>query len=163
MGLLYFLSRSMSAAWRRANLLSALAARQEISPASTWKTPPLTFLCVETRIEGNGIESYINTISKPNEMWKDFIICSAKQAKAGVSSLSLLPLNTKTSTKENRISIEIPTTICLFCWIQQSSLSPEMLHKTKKSICLPIKRQQTHLSVSTHTGSALNLALQMRN
>lgn len=74
-GVAFFLSRSMSAAWRRANLLSALAARQEISPASTWKTPPLTFLCVETRIEGNRMESYINTISYPNETWKDFIIC----------------------------------------------------------------------------------------
>lgn len=81
MGLLYFLSRSMSAAWRRANLLSALAARQEISPASTWKTPPLTFLCVEIRIEGNGMKFYINTTSKHNETWKNFIICSVKRQK----------------------------------------------------------------------------------
>lgn len=63
-----------------------------------------------------------------------------------LASLRCLHKNFK-STNENRILIEMPPSICLFCWKQRST--SELLHETKKSICVPIKWQQTHLSVST--------------
>lgn len=68
---LFLLSRFMSTAWRPADLWFVLAARREISLASTWETPLHISLCVETKTGGRTLGHKKQALTQMGIMHQD--------------------------------------------------------------------------------------------
>lgn len=100
-----------------------------------------------------GWKCYINTMLTANDTLRVLLFAARGRWKQAAFKHKNLK-----STDENRMLIKITATICLL-WLQPSSLSPELLHKTKKSMC----PSNDNICQWAHNGSVANLALQMRN